>query len=197
MYGRIGDNNKVLATPDARANCPMCDQELLAKSGEIRIWHWEHEGADCDPWAEPENEWHLGWKRRVPAERVEVVKEVSGVKHRAEVVCANGAILMLRSSGLLATEVAAREAFYGHGAWLFCVSWADELQYGKRGFWWKRGAVAQTMITKPLFWHFESEDLVQEIKLKRVESGRVLGRAVKTHQRERFATFVATGALSR
>jgi hypothetical protein len=51
------------------------------------------------------------------------------------------------------------------------------------------------MTTKPLFWHFEDDDLVQEIKLKQVESGRVLGRAVKTYQREQFAAFVKTGKL--
>jgi competence CoiA-like predicted nuclease len=27
---------------------------MIAKCGRIYIWHWAHDGSDCDPWHEPE-----------------------------------------------------------------------------------------------------------------------------------------------
>ena len=199
MYANI-NGEKSLAFPEQRAKCPSCGDELIAKCGQIRIWHWSHLAEnDCDAWTEPESEWHLGWKKHVSADRVEVVIERSGVKHRADIIAANGAILELQASPLSPQTIQGREIFYKNMAWLYHVTWADRLHYGKRGFWWKHGAIAQTFITKPLFWEFEDEGLVQQVKLSLGESyggnSRVVGYATRTYMREQFVQFVATGAV--
>jgi competence CoiA-like predicted nuclease len=199
MYARIEDQRR-LARPEQRGQCPGCAGEVIAKCGEIRIWHWAHAVDDCDPWSEPESEWHLGWKKHAPTDRTEVVIEKEGKKHRADILCANSAVLELQSSTISSIDIRAREDFYKYMAWLFQVTWADRLHYGKKGFWWKHGALSQTFITKPLFWDFVEEGIVQEVKLARVEGNnggeRVVGRAVKTYKREQFAEFIATGKLS-
>lgn len=201
MYARAEDGQRRLALPGLRASCPGCDSSVLAKCGEIRIWHWAHEVLDCDPWSEPESEWHLGWKKHAPEGRTEVVIERGGKKHRADIVCANSAVLELQTAALPPSEVREREEFYKYMAWMFRVTWADRLHYGKKGFWWKHGSIAQTFVTKPLFWDHEADGIVQEVKLARVENDRtggdrVVGRAVKTYTRAQFAEFIATGKLA-
>jgi competence CoiA-like predicted nuclease len=198
MFALNEEGQRQLARVGRPGRCPICAEPLAARSGEIRIWHWAHEGmCDCDPWAEDESEWHLGWKKHVAIDHAEVVIEKSGARHRADVVCPNGAVLELQASTITVDEIRAREDFYKHMAWLFRVTWGDRLHYGKKGFWWKSGATAQTFATKPVFWDFEEEGIVQEVKLALTEdSHRVLGRAVKTYPREKFAVFIATGKLT-
>lgn len=196
MYARL-DDRLAIARPEQRAACPGCAGEVLARCGDIRIWHWAHVGGDCDPWSEPESEWHLGWKKHAPTDRTEVVIERNEIKRRADIICANGAVLELQAGSISAAEVREREGFYKYMAWLFQVTWADRLHYGKKGFWWKGGAIAQTHAVCKVFWHFAEEGIVQEVKLGLADDGRrVLGRAVKTYEQQRFAEFIATGKLA-
>jgi hypothetical protein len=199
MYASV-DGQRRLAWHGARATCPSCEGEVIARCGLIRIEHWAHKADDCDPWSEPESEWHLAWKKHAPTDRTEVVRERDGKKHRADIVCLNGAVLELQSCAISPVDILEREHFYKYMAWLFRVTWADRLHYGKKGFWWKHGALSQTYVTKPLFWDFEEEGIVQEVKLAGVEGShggnRVVGRAVKTYSRAQFAEFVATGKMS-
>ena len=198
----IADGQRQLAQIGRQGRCAICDGVLVPKCGEIRIWHWDHEGADCDPWAEAESEWHLGWKKHAAVDHAEVVVD-KGARHRADVLCLNGAVLELQEAAIMVDEIRAREDFYKHMAWLFRATWGDRLHYGKKGFWWKHGQIAQTFATKPVFWDFEEEGIVQEVKLALVDNvqhgqrvgDRVVGRSVKTYPRAKFAEFIATGRL--
>lgn len=200
----IVDEQSQLAQPGRQGRCAICGTQLVAKCGEIRIWHWDHEGDDCDPWAEAESEWHLGWKKHVASDHAEVVIDRSGARHRADVLCPNGAVLELQADAITADEIRAREDFYKHMAWLFRATWGDQLHYGKKGFWWKHGRAAQTLATKPVFWDFEEEGIVQEVKLALVDNiqrgcrigDRVVGRSVKTYSRAKFAEFISTGRIT-
>lgn len=44
--------------------CPSCEADLVARRGEIRMWHWAHPpkstSRECDGWEE--SQWHLQWK---------------------------------------------------------------------------------------------------------------------------------------
>jgi hypothetical protein len=42
-----------------RAVCPSCKEEVLAKCGEIKIWHWAHFACTACEFGRPETEWHL------------------------------------------------------------------------------------------------------------------------------------------
>jgi competence CoiA-like predicted nuclease len=197
MMFALVDGQKKLATPEQIATCPSCSEDLIAKCGEIRVWHWSHKAdTDCDTWAEPESEWHLGWKKHVPSERTELVIARNGVVHRADIIAANGAVLELQANTISSQEIQERESFYKHMAWLFRVTWADRIHYGKKGFWWKHGAISQTFIKRPLFWEFEEEGLVQQVKLSLADrSNRVLGYVPKTYTREQFIEFIVTGSI--
>jgi hypothetical protein len=99
--------------PSTLGACPGCGGELRAKCGEVLRWHWAHVVAECDPWSEPESEWHLNWKSRFPDECQEVVIG----PHRADVK-GPGAVLEIQASSISVEEVREREEFYGEMAWM-------------------------------------------------------------------------------
>jgi hypothetical protein len=80
---------------------------VIAKCGEIMVWHWSHLAADCDPWSEGESEWHLAWKSRFPVE----CREVTMGPHRADVFI-GGTVVEFQASPISATEIYERERFY-------------------------------------------------------------------------------------
>ena len=65
--------------------CPVCESRLVAKCGELRIWHWSHLGdRRCDLWWENESDWHRSWKAKFPSECQEIVRWAeNGEKHIA------------------------------------------------------------------------------------------------------------------
>lgn len=103
--------------PGGRAECPSCRAVVIAKCGRIVTHHWAHESAkDCDPWAEPDSEWHCGWQAEVPVDWREIVMG----PHRADIVTPRGVILELQHSPLSVPEIEERENFYGPGMrWIF------------------------------------------------------------------------------
>lgn len=112
-----GKTEKVLATPQARAKCPSCEQPVIAKCGEIVTWHWAHLSADCDTWAEGETPWHMEWKSRF--KNVEVTMRRDGEWHRADVVTEGGWVVEFQHSYISPENVRAREDFYRNMIWVF------------------------------------------------------------------------------
>ena len=156
--------------------CPGCGARVVPKCGDIVAWHWSHlAGKDCDPWFEPESEWHRDWKSLLaPAERQEVVMRREGVVHRADVVMGNGHVCEIQHSAISPAEIAEREAFYrtaaGGGAWLFDARscdgrfqldpWVNRHTTTGSGsiaerwfcFQWKRPRESWFFATAPMFW---------------------------------------------
>lgn len=107
-----------------KAVCPTCGSEVVAKCGLINVWHWAHVGRDeCDRWAEPESEWHQGWKKLLPEHQTEVtIEKIWGgkkQKHRADIQATDGTVIELQHSTIATEEIFARESFYGRMAWIF------------------------------------------------------------------------------
>lgn len=70
----ITENNNRLKVhyKGQRGQCPKCSNEVIAKCGSVKIWHWAHKTKqDCD-WYSAESEWHKQWKSLFPANRIEV-----------------------------------------------------------------------------------------------------------------------------
>lgn len=106
-------SGRAVATPGAKGECPACGGELIAKCGEIVMWHWAHVSADCDSWAEPETEWHIKWKECFPLE----CREVTVGSHRADVMVGAHAI-EFQHSPISANEIRQRENHYGSLTWV-------------------------------------------------------------------------------
>lgn len=119
QYARVNDQ-RCLAQPGLNGACPLCGAPVIAKCGSLRTHHWSHLGkSTCDPWWEPEAEWHRGWKRSFPAEWQEIPRfDTSGEKHIADVRTAHGLTIEFQHSYIRADERVAREHFYGEMIWV-------------------------------------------------------------------------------
>ena len=137
----------------ARAICTTCKGVLRAHCGPIRIWHWHHEGSDCDPWHEPETDWHQGWKSQF----LEAWREVTQGPHRADIITIRGLVLEFQHSSLGYNDYRERERFWGNLVWVFDArSWFDDafhirMRPDKFTFRWKQPRQSMFSIRRPMF----------------------------------------------
>lgn len=109
------------------ASCPSCNAPMLAKCGEIVIWHWAHlSSKDCDEWASGETDWHLAWKGRFQKSQVEVIVkrrdyrgEWSESFHRTDVLSARGHAIEFQHSSISTENIRKRNDFYRTVIWVF------------------------------------------------------------------------------
>lgn len=109
----IVDGQRREANPGLNGHCPGCGGPVRAKCGEVLTWHWAHLTAECDPWSEPESQWHLNWKARFP----EAYQEVVVGPHRADVK-GPAAVLEVQKSQIAPEMIREREEFYGEMLWM-------------------------------------------------------------------------------
>lgn len=114
MKFAVLNGQRTEAQPGLFGACPCCEQKMISKCGEIRIWHWAHSGRlTCDPWWENETEWHRNWKGQFPVSWQEVVHRTEdGEKHIADVLTDQGYVLEFQHSYIKPEERRSREAFY-------------------------------------------------------------------------------------
>src|SRR5262245_8008532 len=90
------------AQPGLAGECPFCRDAMIAKCGEVRVWHWAHWGTrTCDRWWEPETEWHRAWKNHFPVgwqEKIHTSED--GEKHFADVKTESGLVIEFQNSHL-------------------------------------------------------------------------------------------------
>jgi competence CoiA-like predicted nuclease len=105
--------------------CEGCGGVLSAVLPQFNAAHWRHKGGDCDPWSEPEGEWHRMWKSYFHPIHCEVFMRDPDSReiHRADVMCpgdgSRGVVLELQHSSISEEERSAREAFYSRGQRMF------------------------------------------------------------------------------
>ena len=151
-----GHECRVTAARDLRgvpAFCPVCDAPVIPKCGSIRPHHWAHKVADCDPWSEPESEWHRRWKELFPVE----CQEVRVGRHRADVKT-DRLVIELQHSPISPEEIREREDFYGAMIWIFDLSDVDRIRMegssemdGIGWVFWHRARESILTCRKPVF----------------------------------------------
>lgn len=196
LYVIGADGNRITASPGATGRCPQCESPMQPKCGQIVIHHWAHHARDdCDPWSEPESQWHLGWKRRLAqaGAHVEVTRKSGELWHRAD-AAAGDWTLELQHSTLSIVDAWQRERFYGPRlAWLWDMTDPDRwerVHFGRVGFWWKHGAQMQAKLGRPVWWHTPTDDVIR-VRLGTVENddggSRVLGKVLRCLSASEFA----------
>lgn len=100
--------------------CPMCNADLLARCGNIKVHHWAHKNKiECDNWWETETLWHRDWKNLFPVDWQEIIhSDINGEKHIADVKTPLGLVLEFQHSFLNQDERSARESFYNQMIWI-------------------------------------------------------------------------------
>jgi hypothetical protein len=108
------------AQPNLSGKCPACDQAMIAKCGEIKLWHWAHKGRrTCDTWWENETEWHRAWKGQFPDAWQEVVhRATNGEMHIADVKTDQEWVIEFQHSYIKPEERRSRDSFYRKLVWI-------------------------------------------------------------------------------
>ncbi len=111
---------KIKAFPDGRAICPNCKSIVIAKCGELNIWHWAHDNLkNCDSWTyEPKTEWHLKWQSFFKEEQTEVYINRFSQYHIADIYTDKGLVIEIQNSPISSTEIFERENFYDKMVWV-------------------------------------------------------------------------------
>jgi hypothetical protein len=107
--------------PGLKGVCRSCASEMVAKCGQHKLWHWAHKSrVHCDPWWEPETDWHREWKNHFPKKWHETVlfDSVSGEKHIADVKTELGLVIEFQHSPMTPAEMKSREDFYNNMVWI-------------------------------------------------------------------------------
>jgi competence protein CoiA len=121
MLTAIVDGNRSRPLPGTVGQCPFCNSEMIPRCGEGRVHHWAHKSkVDCDPWWEPETDWHRNWKNEFPLRWQEQVfkDQKTGERHIADVHTLAGLTLEFQHSHLDPKERRAREDFYKNMLWV-------------------------------------------------------------------------------
>lgn len=114
MLFALVDGIKSEATPKQVGVCPLCEEKVFSKCGEINIWHWAHKkGVSCDHWYEPESDWHYHWKQTFGKDNSEVVIKKDGKRHIADIYTKGGVVIELQNSPITKPIIKQREDFYG------------------------------------------------------------------------------------
>lgn len=121
--GSTDNTVRIEPTKGAHALCPVCKQEVIARCGTTRRWHWAHQkNCQCsDQWWENETDWHRHWKEEFPENWREVVlqDEATGEIHRADVKLQNsGLVLEFQHSAIDPQEFQSRVNFYRNMVWV-------------------------------------------------------------------------------
>jgi len=106
--------------PDLLGKCPGCGSPMVAKCGEVRVWHWAHRGRrHCDPWWENETDWHRDWKGQFPIDWQEVVHHAEDrERHIADVKTSDDWVIEFQHSYINPEERRSREDFYPKLVWV-------------------------------------------------------------------------------
>jgi hypothetical protein len=121
MKYALHNDTKIEATKGVKGVCPICGSELIAKCGNFKINHWAHKRIrTCDPWWEPETEWHRSWKNNYPEEwqEVSIKDEKTSEKHIADIRTGHNLFIEFQHSHIDPKERSLREMFYKNMIWV-------------------------------------------------------------------------------
>lgn len=146
MIRAIDKNNNFVLIDDADENemyfCPICNQPLIQKRGEIREHHFSHIGprgmnsrgyVPCsDTWHYDKTDWHIKWQKRFPDECYEKIVTRGDEKHIADVLI-NDIVIEFQHSSISLEDFRDRNRFYtacGYKViWVF--DFIEEFETGK------------------------------------------------------------------
>jgi len=194
MHFAYVNGARVPPAPGLKGVCGVCGTTLIAHCGDYKIWHWHHKSRrGCDPWWEPETQWHRDWKNIFPADQQEVIHHAeSGEKHIADVRTSAGKVFEFQHSILKKEELESRESYYGDALiWIVDGLRSDfdavRFSLGLGGLWpdfsvrwhstsklWHRWAAAKRPVFfdfgSSMLWRLDSFDSSQKIaRLKAFE----------------------------
>jgi hypothetical protein len=170
LYATVG-TERLRATPDGprRGECLDCSVTMLAKTGNVVVWHWAHQVKPLDCQAAYEGEWHREWKSLAREGTQEIAHPLG--KRRADVLAPGGFAVEFQASPLTVEEVRAREADWDRKlVWIFDAREAYTTGrlsvngYGKsRKLFWRRAPERIKGVTCPTYYDVGDSHLIRFI----------------------------------
>lgn len=122
------DNERIhasIADKEQEYFCPICGGKVIPRQGQVKMDHFAHQSKCDDAWHYEMTAWHSDWQNQFPRKNQEVVVEIDGEKHRADVM-ACGYVIEFQHSPITAEEFEERNRFYLHYGkkviWIFDLS---------------------------------------------------------------------------
>ncbi len=120
--GNLIDIDTAIQYPSNKYFCPLCNEELVIKNGNVRLKHFSHKiKSDCIDFDNDMSEWHRNWQKKFPIKNREVVLKVDEdnpfaehllrTTHRADVLCFGYAI-EFQNSPISSKDFDDRNYFY-------------------------------------------------------------------------------------
>jgi hypothetical protein len=134
------------------AECFECGAPMVAKTGDLIVWHWAHRAENPECGLSGESEWHLTWKS-LGLDGTQEIVSGNGLR-RADVLSPAGFAVEFQKSPLSWQEVRDREA-----DWEYRLVWVVETHSGVRTgritmpdpwtlTWWRCPATVSSMVRK-------------------------------------------------
>src|ERR1700752_18280 len=141
------------AHPGLSGECRGCGKPVVAKCGEVRVWHWAHKGRLlCDPWWENETEWHRAWKNQFPDDWQEIIHTAEdGQRHIADVKSGDGWVIEFQHSYIPSEERRSRDAFYPKLIWVVDGTRRKRDKAQLINAWGKGAPVGQSSLVRKAF----------------------------------------------
>lgn len=161
---------KRLPEKKLQAFCPFCEKEVLPCFSQLgKNNYWRHKidnNNNCLSYQYPnEGMWHKSIKLSWGIEYTEVYITKGTVKRRADVMLENKLVIEIQNSSINASEIQAREKFYGKIIWLFNAIDAynnDRITYFNNEYTWQRPRASIIKCHAPVFIAL-SENLIMQI----------------------------------
>lgn len=148
------------ATKDKKYYCPICNGEVILKSGDIKIDHFAHKNNICnDKWNYDMSEWHIKKQEYFEKQYQEVVIVHNGEKHRADILKDN-MVIEFQHSPITAKELLERTQFYKNAG--YNIAWVFDLteQYENNQIFWNKYAANDNILK----WKYPMK-ILQELEL--------------------------------
>ena len=161
MIWALQNGEKVRAEPHQRGICPLCNNEVIAKCGDIKVNHWAHKiNSVCDSFKESETEWHLNWKDKFPKECQEVIVTKNYKKHIADIKTKDGLVIEFQNSPISPRDIFLREKFWGNMVWVINGrTIGKNLSFYRQRFKWKWMPRSWTFSERKIYFDFGNDYL--------------------------------------
>lgn len=136
--------------------CPVCNETVIAKCGDVKIHHWAHEvDYDCIE-KEPESQWHLYNKNLFDIKYQEKIVWVLGAMKRADIKLDNNLVIEFQNSPINTYDVESREFHHMKMIWVINVNEKKNFFIYNNSFEWHHPIKNLYDFRFPIFLSFEN-----------------------------------------
>lgn len=120
FFAIVGENKHCKPSKGLKGKCPYCEEEVIAKCGQIKTHHWAHLSNSNCPYKENKGEWHRQWQEKFDENWQEVllINQENGERNIADIKTQSGFVIEFQHSHIDIAEREAREKFYKNMIWV-------------------------------------------------------------------------------